>query len=425
MIDSVLIIWPTIRLLNTSLIADMSHKLSKAFIDSIPFSERGQAFYRDAQLKGFGIRVGTTSKVYYAESKVNNRTIRVTIGRHGLFTCEQARLEARNILGMMARGVNPNDVDKAKKAKSVTLAEVYKAYLVARSSLKPTTIHDYDRCMKTYFLEWNNKPITEISKDLVENKHRKIGERSEAQANLAMRFMRALFNFALGQYEDTQGNSIISDNPVKRISQTRAWYRIQRRQTVIKTHDLTAWFKAVYALPNLSKGANRVAVRDYLLLLIFTGLRREEGLSLKWCDVDFKAKTLTIPDPKNRQAHTLPLSTFLLDLLQQRSDKNLEKNPFVFAGRGIKGYMDDPNKQMKLVIEHSGVAFTPHDLRRTFITVAESLDISAYALKRLANHKLANDVTAGYIIGDAERLRGPMQRITEYFLNYAKLEQQN
>ena len=399
----------------------MSNKLTKSFIDSIHFSESGQAFYRDSQMKGFGLRVGKNSKVYYAESKVEDKTVRVTIGHHGLFTAEQARSEARSILGIMARGVNPNDIDKARKAKSVTLAEVYAAYLVARSSLKPRTIYDYDRFMKTHFLEWNNKPLTEISKDLIERKHRQIGERSEAQANLTMRFMRALFNFALGQYEDSVGNPIIPDNPVKRISQTRAWYRVERRQTLIKTHDLHAWFKAVYALPNLSNGENREAVRDYLLLLIFTGLRREEGLSLQWRDIDFKAKTLTIPDPKNRQSHTLPLSTFLFDLLKHRYENNLEKSPFVFIGRGIKGYMDDPNKQMKLVVEESGVVFTPHDLRRTFITVAESLDISAYALKRLANHKMTNDVTAGYIIADAERLRDPMQRITDYILLQAGL----
>jgi len=392
----------------------MSVKLTKTFIDSIPFPDDGQTFYRDSLLQGFGLRVGSNSKVYFAESRVNGKTVRVTIGHHGLFTAEQARLEARSILGMMARGVNPNDIEKSKRAKTVTLAEVYKAYLVARSTLKPRTIYDYDRFMKTHFLEWNKKPIAEITKDMIERKHREIGERSEAQANLVMRFMRALFNFALGQYEDSVGNPIISDNPVKRISQTRAWYRVERRQSVIKTHDLAAWFKAVYALPTLSNGANREAVRDYLLLLICTGLRREEGLSLQWRDIDFKAKTLTIPDPKNRQPHTLPLTDFLYDLLKRRFEHNYEASPFVFAGRGIKGYMDDPNKQMKLVIQSSGVIFTPHDLRRTFITIAESLDISAYALKRLANHKMNNDVTAGYIIADAERLRAPMQQITDY-----------
>ena len=394
----------------------MSNKLTKSFVDSLSYPESGQIFYRDTDLKGFGLRVGTGSKVYIAEGKVNNKNVRVTIGRHGVFTAEQAKLEARSILGMIARDVNPNDADKAKRAKSVTLAEVYQAYLKARSSLKPRTIYDYDRCMKVYFPEWQNKPLAEISKDLIEHKHREIGERSEAQANLSMRFMRALFNFAIGQYEDAVGNAIITDNPIKRISQTRAWYRVDRRQTVIKGHDLPAWFKAVNALPTLSNGINREAVKDYLLLLIFTGLRREEGLALQWRDVDFNAKTFTIPDPKNRQSHTLPLSDFLFDLLKRRSNQNTEKSAFVFTGRGVNGYMDDPNKQMKLVVEASGVTFTPHDLRRTFITVAESLDISAYALKRLANHKMANDVTAGYIIGDAERLREPMQRITDYFL---------
>jgi integrase len=394
----------------------MSQKLTKTFVESIPYSDSGQIFYRDSDVKGFGLRVGTNSKVYIAEGKVDGKTVRISIGHHGIFTAEQARSEAKNLLGMIARGINPNDISKAKKAKSVTLSEVYQAYLKARNSLKPRTIYDYDRFMKTYFEEWNNKPLAEISKDLIEKKHREIGERSEAQANLAMRFMRAIFNFALGQYEDSSGNAIIADNPIKRLSQTRAWYRVERRQTLIKAHDLPAWFKAVNELPMHSSGINREAVKDYLLLLIFTGLRREEGLGLQWKDVDFKAKTLTIPDPKNRQSHTLPLSTFLFDLLKNRSDNNLEKSAFVFPGRGIKGYMDDPNKQMKIVVEKSGVTFTPHDLRRTFITIAESLDISAYALKRLANHKMTNDVTAGYIIGDAERLREPMQRITNYLI---------
>ena len=74
---------------------------------------------------------------------------------------------------------------------------------------------------------------------------------------------------------------------------------------------------------------------------------------------------------------------------------------------------------MAKVIQESGIAFTIHDLRRTFLTVAESLDIPAYAVKRLANHKMSNDVTAGYIVADVERLRQPMQKITDYILKCA------
>lgn len=394
----------------------MSYKLTKTLVDSIPYPESGQLFYRDAELKGFGLRVGTGSKVYIAEGKVDGKTVRVTIGRHGVFTAEQARQEAKGILGMIAKGINPNDAAKAKRAKSVTMAEVYQAYRKARSSLKARTLYDYERILSTYLTDWQQKPLSDISKDLVERKHREIGERSPAQANLTMRFVRALFNFAIGQYEDSEGNPIIPDNPIKRLSQTRSWYRVDRRHTVIKSHELPAWLKAVNNLANDHVGRNREMIRDYLLLTLFTGLRREEAASLQWKHIDLKAKTLTIPDPKNRQPHVLPLTNFLYELLKRRQQEVGKSSLYVFPGDGVKGYLNEPRKQMQRVTQESGVEFTLHDLRRTFITIAESLDISAYALKRLANHKMASDVTAGYIISDVERLRGPMQQITDYLL---------
>jgi integrase len=69
-------------------------------------------------------------------------------------------------------------------------------------------------------------------------------------------------------------------------------------------------------------------------------------------------------------------------------------------------------------------AFSLHDLRRTFITTAESLDIPAYALKRLLNHA-DGDVTAGYIILDNERLRAPMQRIADYLVRAMGIDGSN
>ena len=68
------------------------------------------------------------------------------------------------------------------------------------------------------------------------------------------------------------------------------------------------------------------------------------------------------------------------------------------------------------VARASGVEFTLHDLRQRFLTIAEILDIPHYALKRLANHRDSLDVTAGYILDDVERLRQPMQRITDFIL---------
>lgn len=392
----------------------MAQKLTKSFVDSVPLTSTGQTFYRDCDLKGFALRVGSTGKVYVAEGKIRRKVVRVTIGKHGVFTAEQARLEARELLLMMAKGINPNDKEKENQARSVTLEQALQDFLTARKSLKPTTAYDYKRTINCYLPDWKNRPLLEITKDMVAKRHSLIGQRSKAQANLVMRYLRAIFNFAAAQYEDSKGESLIPNNPVKRLSQTRAWYPIERRQTVIKAHALASWYAAVMNIKNDSHGRNRETIRDYLLLVLFTGLRKEEAARLTWDNVDFLAQTLTVPDTKNRRDHTLPLSDFLLDLLKRRKPKAV--NEYVFPNLTGTGSINDQRKQMDHVTNESGVKFTIHDLRRTFITIAESLDISAYALKRLLNHKMSGDVTAGYIIMDPERLRIPMQKITDHLL---------
>jgi integrase len=268
--------------------------------------------------------------------------------------------------------------------------------------------------MNEAFHDWQSKPLLEITKDMVAKRHRKLGEKSEARANLAMRFLRAIFNFAAGEYENAKGQSLIIENPVKRLSHTRAWYRIERRQTVIKAHELAVWYQAVMDVQDERSSGKSAALRDYLLLVLFTGLRREEAASLKWDQIDLKAKTLRIKDTKNRQAHVLPLSNFLYDLLISRYAE--ADAGFIFESNSKLGYIIEPRKVMKKVIAKSGVTFTLHDLRRIFITIAESLDIPGYTLKRLMNHKMNHDVTAGYIVMDVERLRTPMQMITDPLL---------
>ncbi|MDR3476609.1 MAG: integrase family protein [Gammaproteobacteria bacterium] len=371
-------------------------------------SDKDQAFYRDDKLKGFALRVTAKGvKSFVVETLIGNKVRRITLGQYGKLTAVQARKEAQKILGKIATGGDPVADRKEAKVKTVTLKEVFDKYIQTRNSLKPTTIADYERVMLESFDDWKKKPLLEITKDMVAKRHTRVGERSHARANLAMRLLRALFNFAMGQYEDTKGRSLITENPVKRLSQSRSWFRVEKRQGYIKAHELKPWYEGVSKLEN-------EVLRDYLLLMIFTGLRRQEGAQLKWRQVDLNAKTLTISNTKNNLAHTLPIPDFIEDIFKQRKESSV--NEYVFPGTGAGGYIVEPRKQMVKVIESSGISFILHDLRRTFLTVAESLDISAYAVKRLANHKMNNDVTSGYIITDVERLRKPMQQIADYFM---------
>lgn len=390
-------------------------KLTKTAIDKLPTPLEAPAFHRDDELRGFGVKVSTTGlKSFFLEKRVGGKVKRITLGRYGDLTAEQARKQAMKLAGEIATGADPIAEKKEKKLKAVTLGQAYDDYLSARKDLKKKTLDDYGRIINKTFADWQKKPLLSITKDMVSKRHAQLGEKNgEAWANLSMKVLRAVFNFAMGQYEDGQGRSLIIDNPVKRLSQSRAWFRVDRRQTLIKAQDLQAWFSAVMALQNET-------LRDYLLLVVMTGLRKNEAAKLKWADVDLKDKTLTVRDTKNHSDHTLPLSDYLFDLLSQR--KARAAGEYVFPGTGAGGYIVEPRAQMAKVTEASGVAFTVHDLRRTFITIAESLDIPAYALKRLLNHATGADVTAGYIVANTERLREPMQKITDFVLKSAGIK---
>lgn len=396
-------------------------KITKSALQRATPPTQGQNIVRDDSLKGFGVRITAGgAKTFIVEKRIKGRVRRIRIARYPELTVEQARNEAQKLLGKIATGIDPVVEKHAKAIRNATLGEVFEAYLKARKSLKPGTVHDYRRVMREAFLDWQQRPLRLITKKAVAKRHTKLGEHSPARANNAMRVLRAVFNFAAAHYEDGEGRSMFPENPVKQLSKTRSWYLVERRQSVIKARELPAWYEAVMSLEDDPTG-NGELVRDYLLLLLFTGIRREEAAQLRWEHVDFDARTLIIYETKNREPHTLPMSDFLVDLLEQRA--KAASSEYVFSGNGRTGHIIFVGRQKQKVVERCGVHFSLHDLRRTFTTVAESLDISIYTIKRLLNHKIKEDVTAGYIITDVERLRRPIQMITDRLLRLLNAKQ--
>ena len=93
-------------------------RLTKTFVDRLSNTEKGHTYHFDSELKGFGVRVGKQSKVFFAESRVNGRTVRVKIGSYGAVTSDQARKKAKSLLGAMAENKNPNAQKRADKSKA-------------------------------------------------------------------------------------------------------------------------------------------------------------------------------------------------------------------------------------------------------------------------------------------------------------------
>jgi integrase len=373
---------------------------------------KGQRFIRDTKLSGFGLRITDTgAKAFIVEARVKHgRPRRITIARCQSMSVMDARREARRVLGELATGDDPVAERQAEKHRNVTLQDVFDDYVDARNNLKESTRNDYQEALNTSFADWLNKPIANITEEMVARRHKDRGKASPSRANHAMRVLRALVNFAMGRYRDADGKPFILENPVKRLSRERSWFRVDRRRTIIKPYLWPSWFRAVSELRALKSNADVESVRDYFLFLAFTGLRKEEAAGLPLSAVDFRDRTFAIIDTKNSDPHVLPMSGFLEEILRRRAEA--ATGDYVFSGK--TGRLVDVRHWIVRIIGESGVRFTLHDLRRTFITTAESLDISAYALKRLLNHRAAqSDVTAGYIVHDIERLRRPMQMVTD------------
>lgn len=387
----------------------------------------GQIFYWDEELTGFGVKAIPTGLVYIVQARVKGKTCRYKIGKHGAFNPEQAKSLAKIKLGEMEQGKHLNVEKRKARAQSITLEEAFRDFKQARK-LRPTTIKLYEGALRRSFSDWLDKPITTITKDHIEKRHKKLSDipeskrkkaewKGEAQANQAMRMMRTLLNYAASTYEDADGRSILPENPVKRLSQVRAWNKIPMRQDVISDDDLNAWYKAVKKLPTES-------IRDYLLLCLFTGLRRTEAATLQWSNVDLKKPEtaylcIAADRAKNGEEHRLPLSDFVYRLLKKRSKVRSIKNPYVFPGERDNPHLVESKWSIAKVTEQSGVEFTLHSLRRTFATVAERLDISHYSLKKLLNHKSSSDVTSRYAVVSVEDLRPAMQKIADHLKSHS------
>jgi Arm DNA-binding domain len=147
--------------------------ITKTTLEKIehPSKGKGQVLYRDNTLRGFGVRVGATSKVFFVEGQVNRTTRRVSLGRADVFSPEVARKKALTILGEMADGHDPHKARQVELAQKMTLAAAFDAFFLAKPNLAACTVEGYKRTLRRYLPDWKNTPVSEISRQMVLLRH--------------------------------------------------------------------------------------------------------------------------------------------------------------------------------------------------------------------------------------------------------------
>ena len=403
---------------------------TKKNLDNLPIPKGDERpSYYDEQVNGLLVRVtnkGTRS--YMVFRRINGKPKKTTLGIYPNMTIEQARSEAIKILGLISKGINPNSIKKEQLSKlTLTLEKVFEDYKRSRgTNLEESTIKGYSFIINNQLGDWKKTPLSEIKRSVIEDRFLEVThgtgkfidkDGSPTRANTMIRVLRALYNYAMGQYVDAREEPLILHNPTVIISHNKAWNREKPRTGMVKEYNLKEWYEGIMKLPehdkNLAKENSSEVARDFFIFILFTGMRRNEVLTLKWEDIDFKDKTFTVGKTKNHEGLRLPLTWILLDILERR--KNDNGNPYVFEGEKPNSHLSPPKKQIEKAREIIGFHFTNHDLRRTFTTTAHRLNFGKYTLDRLINHKTedSRDVTARYVILDVEDLREPMNQITE------------
>lgn len=292
----------------------------------------------------------------------------------------------------------------------ITLRSTWNEYIHTRT-LQPKTLYDHWSKLNRCVPDWLDMDMNKISKSMVLQKHRVLSVHP-TQANCTMRIVRTLYNFALSTYEDDNEDPLIKRNPVERLSQARAWNKELARDRHVPLNKIKDWINTVLLAPSPT-------MRDYLITLILTGLRKTEAASLEWKNIDFDGRFLFIPRTKNGNSHKLPLSGLLFGMLEDRSKERVSR--FVFPSDSELGYLNSPYKTFEEVSNAIGVKHSPHDLRRTFLLIAEDIGIEEFVRKRLVNHTFSDVTGKHYSIKDPEKLRTPMQRITDRVLELAEL----
>jgi integrase len=379
-------------------------KITKSVVDNLLHPNKGQMLYMDEELKGFGVLVSAKTKTYVSQRDIAGRTVRVTIGRHGVVTTATAKAEAGEAISLMRKGINPNEQKRAAQGRSITLQEAADLYLESGKQRSPRTDEGLRGSLRLHLRDWLEKPLAEISRKMVYDRHQRIGKKvGRYAANNAMRSFRAIYNRAMKQHEDLPLNPIINI----------VWFSEYSRDASIPAEQLADWYTGIRKL------GNPVRV-DYYQFILFSGLRRRSAAEMRWEHIDIEKGTLLIPNPKGgaKRAFVLPLSDFLIEILERRKTENeqvIENSAWVFPSPMAKsGHISEPKLKQKEK-EKVEVAFSIHGLRHTWMTAANAAGLSPYDIKMLANHGLPKgDVTAGYIGAHVEALRASQQRVTDY-----------
>lgn len=395
-----------------------------------------QAFMRDSEAPGLRVRVtaaGAKSFVY--EAKLNRQTIRRTIGDVKLWSIEQARTEARRLAVVLDGGHDPREIERqqqadkaaavaAATAQALTVGDAWPLYLAQgkpkrREAWKPGYRADLEAMAAPGGVEKKRGkgltrpgplfpllalPLAGVNEDSLKSWFDREAQASKHQAARALMMFRGFLRWCSARPEYRK----LTDRDAGRAAAILENLPSNTRRTdALEAAQVPGWWAGVEQL-------NNRAASVYLRALLLTGARREELAALKWTDVDFQWRKLTIAD-KVEATRTIPLSPYLAQLLATLP----RSNEFVFASTGKAGRIADTRASHQKALRSASIeGLTIHGLRRSFSLLGEAAGAPAGAIAQVMGHK-PSATAEGYRPRSVDALRPFIEQIEAHILALA------
>jgi integrase len=373
-------------------------KITKRIVDAAVAAAGRELFIWDDELRGFGVRVlPTGAKSYVLQYRTGGRgsqARRRVIGRHGVLTAEEARSRARRLLAEIADGADPAARRDAGRD-AITISALADLYMKDAPTDKPnkkasswnTDRSNIERHIKPLIgrksaAALTRPDIARFQADVATGKSKadlKTGKRGRARvtggSGTAARSLAVLG--AMLQFATERG--LIPTNAAKGVPLLKG----QKKERFLSEAEVARLADALAAMERdctLSRNA-AAAVR----LLLLTGCRKREILSLRWEWVDLERSCLRLPDSKTG-AKAIPLAAAAAELLSALPRKSAYVLP---AGKGT-GHYTGLQKDWERLRGRAGLAgLRLHDLRHSFASFAIAGGHTLFMVGKVLGHKQA------------------------------------
>jgi integrase len=329
----------------------------------------------DDDLAGFAVRILPSGRrSYIVQYRIGNRYRRMSLGAHGVLTPEKARRMAFKVLAAVKDGEDPAG-ERSRARKACTVKELAERFDQEHISvrLKPGTATEYRRNLRRFILPALGRlKVADVTRADVAKFHHDL-RHIPYQANRNLEVISKMFSMA-----EMCGMRPDGSNPRLHIKK----HPEEKRERYLSQKELSDLGSVLNEAEEM--GVDDIYAISAIRLLIFTGCRLNEIMSLKWTEVDLANSCLRLSDSKTG-ARVVHLGPPALDLLKNL--KRQPKNPWVVCGKIPGTNRKEIQKFWQRIRKRAGIEDVRiHDLRHSFASNAVAQGMSLPMIGKLLGH---------------------------------------